>query len=418
VESAPLNQPSHPDAGAVPDRERMVAIDVLRGFALLGILLMNIQSFSMIGAAYVNPMAYGDMTGANYCVWLLCHIFADQKFMSIFSMLFGAGIVLMTGRQDASQGRSAAVHYRRMGVLLLFGLIHAYLIWYGDILVAYALCGMVAYLFRRLPPWALIVLGVLVIAVHSAIYFGISESVPYWPPGEIEKFRRDLKPEPADIAKELATVRGNWLGQLPHRAKESLFLETLIFAMWTAWRAGGLMLVGMALFKLGAFSAKWSARSYWLMLVVGMVVGVPVIVYGNNTIADHDWDPIYLMFTGYEFNYWGSLFVSLGYVGAVMLVCQHAGMSWLSRPLAAVGQMALTNYLMQSLICTTIFYGHGFGLFGHVERVGQLGIVFAVWAFQLIVSPIWLRYFQYGPAEWLWRALTYGKIPSLIRSES
>src|SRR5262249_11213765 len=135
------------NVGAVPQSERIAALDVLRGVAVLGILVMNIQSFAMIGMAYINPNAYGDLTGANFWVWNLSHVFADQKFMTIFSMLFGAGIVLLTSRQEASVGRSAAVHYRRMAILLVFGLIHSYLIWYGDILVAYALCGMVAYLF-------------------------------------------------------------------------------------------------------------------------------------------------------------------------------------------------------------------------------------------------------------------------------
>jgi uncharacterized protein len=411
-----LSTASDATGNAVPERERIVAIDVLRGFALLGILVMNIQSFSMIGSAYVNPMAYGDMTGANYWVWWLGHVFADQKFMSIFSMLFGAGIVLMTNRQEARTGRSAGVHYRRMAILLCIGLLHAYLIWFGDILVAYAICGMIVYLFRRLPPWVLLLLGLVAIAMHSVIYLGISASVPHWPPGELEQFRRDMKPEAADVQKEVAIYRGSWMGQLPHRAKKAFMFETFLFAVWTGWRAGGLMLVGMALFKLGAFAAQWSARSYWAMLVVGLGGGIPVIEYGHRAIVAHNWDPVYALFTGFEFNNWGSVLVSLGYVGAVMLICQRPTWHWLTRPLAAVGQMAFTNYLMQSLICTTIFYGHGFGHFGNFERVGQLAIVIAIWAFQLILSPIWLRYFRFGPAEWLWRTLTYGRIPAMIRS--
>ena len=127
-----------PAALAVPEADRIQSIDVLRGFALLGILVMNIQSFSMIEAAYGNPTAYGSLEGANYWVWLLSHVMADQKFMTIFSMLFGAGIVLMTSRQEETSGRSAAVHYRRMGVLAIFGMLHAYLFWYGDILFGYA----------------------------------------------------------------------------------------------------------------------------------------------------------------------------------------------------------------------------------------------------------------------------------------
>src|SRR5580692_13159976 len=152
----------------VGEKERIVSIDVLRGFALLGILPMNIQYFSMISAAYSNPTAYGSMTGANYWVWLLCHVFADEKFMTIFSMLFGVGILLMTSRIEAVGKPSAGRHYRRMGWLIAFGLAHAYLLWSGDILVTYGMCGLLVYLCRRIRPRTLLIMGVLAIAVASA----------------------------------------------------------------------------------------------------------------------------------------------------------------------------------------------------------------------------------------------------------
>src|SRR3989442_955478 len=158
-----------PAPGAVPEADRIESIDVLRGFALLGILVMNIQSFSMIMAAYENPTAYGNLEGANYWVWFFSHVLADQKFMTLFSMLFGAGIVLMTSRQEEAEGRSAAVHYRRMGVLALFGLLHAYLFWLGDILFSYALAGMLAYLLRKLRPVTLIVVGLVCVALPAIL---------------------------------------------------------------------------------------------------------------------------------------------------------------------------------------------------------------------------------------------------------
>jgi uncharacterized protein len=131
----------------ITEGERIVSIDALRGFALLGILYMNIQAFSMVSAAYMNPTAYGDLHGANYAVWLLGRLLADLKFMSIFSMLFGAGIFLLTSQVEASGRRPTPLHYRRMGWLLLFGLLHGSLLWYGDILYDYALCGMLVFLF-------------------------------------------------------------------------------------------------------------------------------------------------------------------------------------------------------------------------------------------------------------------------------
>ncbi|NTV51300.1 MAG: hypothetical protein HGA69_00490 [Desulfobulbaceae bacterium] len=141
--------------------ERILSLDVLRGIAVLCILIMNIQSFSMIGAAYINPAAYGDLTGINKWVWILSHILASEKFMSIFSMLFGAGIILFTERAIAKERKPSALHYRRMFWLLVFGMLHAYLIWYGDILVAYSLCGMLAFVFRKMKPKKLIIFSSL-----------------------------------------------------------------------------------------------------------------------------------------------------------------------------------------------------------------------------------------------------------------
>jgi uncharacterized protein len=148
----------------VTRKERIVSIDVLRGFAVLGILIMNIQSYSMIGAAYMNPWAYGDLTGANYGVWFLSHLLADSKFMTIFSLLFGAGVVLMASRSEAKGRPAAGVHYRRMIWLIIFGLLHGLVLWYGDILYVYGMCGLGIFLFRRRSPKFLLIFGLLVVS--------------------------------------------------------------------------------------------------------------------------------------------------------------------------------------------------------------------------------------------------------------
>jgi uncharacterized protein len=400
----------------VTQTERIISLDVLRGFAVLGILVMNIQSFSMIGAAYLNPNAYGDLTGSNFAVWLVSHVFADRKFMTIFSMLFGAGIILMTSRREEAGKPSAAVHYRRMGVLLLIGLLHAYLLWFGDILHAYALCGFLVYLFRRRRPVTLLVLGLLSIAFASALAFFFDWSMQFWPPEAMENPLKWWAPSEEAIVKEVATYGGGWSGQLSHRVPTALFFQTQLFLIENVWRAGGLMLVGMGLFKLEIFSAKRPAATYLVMIAVGLLVGVPLIVYGvrRNFAAEWEFEPCFFM--GGQFNYWGSLFVALGWVGLVMLVCKYGVAPRILGALAATGQMAFTNYLMQTIICTTLFYGHGFGLYGSVNRVGQIGVVLAVWAFQLIVSPLWLGRFRFGPAEWAWRSLTYMRLQPMRRA--
>jgi len=146
--------------------ERIRSLDVLRGFALLGILIINIQSFSMPGAAYLNPSSFGDFEGINKWIWAVTFAIGETKFMAIFSMLFGAGIVLVTQKAEAKTGKSAGLHYRRNFWLLVFGLVHAHLIWYGDILVAYALCAFIVYLFRNKSPKTLLILGAVFNAYH------------------------------------------------------------------------------------------------------------------------------------------------------------------------------------------------------------------------------------------------------------
>ena len=166
--------------------ERLASLDVLRGFAVLGILLVNIQDFSMVFAAYLNPTAYGDLTGLNRWAWMLTHVLGDQKFMTIFSLLFGAGILLVTSKAESKGLPPAGLHYRRIFWLFVIGLMHAYLIWRGDILVAYAVCAVWVYLFRKKKPKTLLIAGAAFILVPALLYLLFSWSVPYWPPEAVE----------------------------------------------------------------------------------------------------------------------------------------------------------------------------------------------------------------------------------------
>ena len=397
----------HSSLGPVRPRDRIAALDILRGSALLGILVMNIQIFAMIMASYRNPTTFGNLTGANYWVWYLSHLLADQKFMTIFSMLFGAGILLMAGKADAAGGKSAATHFRRMGALLIFGLMHAYLLWYGDILVLYAICGSFAFLFRRRRPRFLIVLGLLILSVSSLLSLLGGISMPMWPASQVEEVARGFTPHMEAVTAEVEAYRGGWLKQMEHRVPTALDFQTTVFLFWGLWRAAGLMLVGMGLFRLGVFSAERPARFYWALLAIGAVIGVPLAAYGVGMNETAGWDIRFSFFQGQQYNYWASLLGSMGWVGAVMLACRNPRLERVTRPLAAVGRTAFSNYILQTVICTLIFYGHGFGLFGSVERIGQIAIVLAVWVVQLLLSTWWLRRFQYGPLEWLLRSVTY-----------
>ena len=377
---------------------------------------MNVQSFAMPAAAYMNPTAWGDLSGSNYLVWLVSHLLADQKMMAIFSMLFGAGIVLFAERAEARGLSAAKLHYRRTFWLAVFGCLHAYLLWYGDILFLYAVCGAVVFWRRKQPPKRLIAEAAVLLAVGSLSFVSFGLTMPSWPPeAQRELIEKDWRPTPERLEAELAAYRGGWLAQMDKRVPTAFEFQTFFLAAWGFWRASGMMLLGMALYKLGVFHASRCGRFYGRMLAAGAAVGLALAAYGVHWQFAHEWGPSSL-FLGTQFNYWGSVAASLGWAGAAMLVCRSGALGWLRDRLAAVGQLAFSNYILHTVLGTAIFYGHGLGLFGSVERTGQIAIVFAIWALQLALSPVWLRHFRYGPLEWLWRGLTYGQLQPLRRA--
>lgn len=390
--------------------ERIDSLDFLRGFAILGILIMNIQSFSMPGAAYINPEAYGDLTGINKWVWILSHTLADMKFMAIFSILFGAGVVLVTQKAENKTGKSAGLHYKRTFWLLVIGLIHAHLIWYGDILVIYALCAFFVYLFRKMSPKKTFIIGIIFISIHTLIYGFFGMSLEFMPPEGLESIKSGWRPSEQEIQKEISAITGSLSEQVSFNSDAALMLETMMFFMLFLWRAGGLMLVGMALYKWGVLSAQRSHRFYIRGLWLSWVVGFPIVIYGVYKNFSVGWSYDYSMFIGSQFNYWGSLFVAFGYICLIMLVSRSQSLLWFRKRLSAVGQMALTNYITQSLLCVLLFYGIGFGLFGQLERIEQAGIIVLVWILQVSWSQPWLERYRFGPLEWAWRSLTYGKV--------
>lgn len=413
----PIEATATPKAAPVRAGERIAAIDVLRGFAVLGILAMNVQSYSMVSAAYVNPAANDKLAGAGFSVWVLTHVFFDTKFMSIFSTLFGAGMALMAERAAARGASATGVHYRRQFWLLVLGLAHAHLIWYGDILVPYALCGFLLYSLRGLKPKKLLIAGFAMTAVTPLFYLLIALSIPNMPAEALDGLEQGWAPQAAEVEAEIATYQSGWLTQMPERSATAVGLETTVFLLLFLWRSGGLMLVGMGFYKLGVLSAERSSTFYRRMAAAGLALGLPIVILGVVFNTRHDFAFEHSMFQGTVFNYIGSLGVFLGYLALVMLAVQNGWLPGLQRRLQAAGRMAFTNYISQSVICTLIFYGHGFGLFEQVDRLSQIALVVAIWVLQLIWSPWWLARFRFGPLEWLWRSLTYMKLqPMTVRT--
>ena len=397
-----------PSAAPVAESERLQALDALRGFAVLGILVMNVQMFSMPYAAYFNPFALGQPSSRDLAVWSIAHVLADQKFMTIFSLLFGAGVLLQAGRMADRGVNPSAIHYRRMVWLLVFGLLHAYLLWHGDILVLYAVCGMLVYPARRLSARTLLALGLGALTVGSSIALAAGLSMDAWPPGAVREFNDSWKPPADEIAAETAAFQGGWMSQLAWRAAYSSEAQTSDLFFWGIWRAGGLMLAGMALLKSGVLTGARLPAFFARLATAGFGLGLPLVGWGVARNHATGWNVRDGFFLAAQWNYWGSLLVALGWIGLLLTLWRSGAARGAMARLAAVGRMAFSCYILETLISTTVFYGHGLGLFGRVDRLGQMVFTVAVWIVLLIVAPLWLRRFRYGPLEWLWRTLTYG----------
>ncbi len=385
---------------------RIESLDVIRGFAVLGILIMNIQSFSMVNQAYLNPTAYGDLSGINKWVWIISHVFADQKFMSLFSMLFGTSILMISEGSERKTGSSLGVHYKRNFWLLVIGLIHAYGLWSGDILTPYAVIAFLVYPMRKMKVRSLLIVGTILFSISSVLYLLTGNSIQYMSDADVAGMMSGWQPTSAQVESEIAAYTGTFSQQMSQRIDSTIVMHTTVFLILFFWRISGLMLIGMALYKSSFFQGGFSMASYQKIGLVSGLIGFAMVIYGVVQNFAHDWSLEYSMFIGSQWNYWGSLGVAIAYVAVFKLIIKSNLLKSLRKRLAAVGRMALTNYLSQTLICTFIFYGFGLGLFGQADRLEQLLIVLGIWTVQLLVSPIWLRHFRYGPFEWLWRSLT------------
>jgi uncharacterized protein len=413
-------------------RERIVAIDVLRGFAVLGILLMNIGAFALPDSALGAPNSISHNTGLNFAFWVGNELAVAGVFRSLFSMLFGAGVVLLTSRRRESlpPGEVADVYYRRNLWLMAFGMVHAYiLLGWIDILFAYGLVGLFLYPVRRLSARSLALLGLLTLAVPlpfvvrairvrhaeraavAAIERGRVERLPIAPDDSILAARwfetiRENSPTPEDHRAEIALRRSGYRANFRALARRTVEEESSGVYRRYFWDVGGMMLIGMALLKLGVLTASRSRRFYLGLLVGGSAAGLLFKIPGLLVRLTHDFDPLALAQARLLYDP-GRLGMALGYVGAVMLMCQSRRFRLVVQALAAVGRTALSNYIFQTAACVSLFFGVGAGLFGRLERWQLLYVAAAIWCVQLVASALWLRRFRFGPLEWLWRSLTY-----------
>lgn len=395
-------------------KARYASVDILRGIAVLGMVFMTIQSFAMPMAAYINPTVYESMGGNDLYVWIFSHVFVDKKFEAIFIMLFGASLIMLSQKARREHLRSSNLQNRRFVYLGLFGLVHAYLLWYSDVLFGLAITGALMYVFRRKKSTTQIRSGVIFLIIGSAISLIIGYSVPLWEPGEYESNLEEIwQPSSSDINEEIEFYTGPYERQILYRAPQAFQSQTSQFAYQDFWRYAGIMLIGMALYRRKAFKAKQSSRFYLKMVGYGLGLGIPLVAVETMLHFNYEWDFRMSYFFFSQLNYWGSILMAIGYTGIVMLFCKSSTRSFLAKRLAEVGRMSLSNYLLISIVCSFIFYGQGLALFGDVDRSLQAVFVLGICVLIFVFSAVWLAYFRYGPFEWLWRTFTYGKLQKI-----
>lgn len=390
---------------AAPDR--LETLDVLRGFALLGILAMNIRAMAAPFSAYMYPYALFDYDGASRAAYVFTSVVFDLKMMGLFSMLFGAGVLLYAAKPTPTGRPPRGLWFRRMAWLLAIGMVHAYLIWDGDILVPYALCGLLfLWWVRRLPAWALVLIAGAMLTIGTGFWMSFGLAWDSMPPEAQAEQLRDMAPTREQALEQLAPMLGSYGDLVAHRAPSVLVIQTFLFVIFFLWRAGGMMLLGMGLYKLGFLDGRRSTRAYAVAAAVCIPAGLLLSWQGVQALEAVEYAMPARVFAD-TWNYAGSVLASIGYAAGLILVIKLGVLGWLRRGLASVGRMAFTNYLSQSIITSVLFLGCGFGLAGKLDYFEQLGVVAAIWAFQLAISPWWLGRFRFGPAEWLWRSLTY-----------
>jgi len=394
---------------------RILTLDIVRGFAVMGILAMNIVAFAMPPQAYINPLAYGTESAADLASWAFSFVFIDGKMRGLFSFLFGASMLLVIQLAEKSGDSPGRVTFARQLWLLLFGMIHYYFIWYGDILIGYALIGMAAWFFRDKEPRALIGWGIALVAMQlmvmaaSATYahsLGAAVAAGNADAGTLKKWQElgseIAIPSAAMLREEFALFLGPWSGvaeyQLTERATMPFFF-TFLFG----WETLAYMLFGMAALKSGFLTGAWDNARYRRVALTALAVAVPAyVLLAALLFADGFSVPGFFTYSFAATVPFRPLML-VAYAALIILATRRGG--WLVDRIAATGRSAFSNYLGTSILMTGLFYGWGLGWFGSVSRAELWLVVAAMWLVMLAWSKPWLDRFAYGPLEWLWRSL-------------
>ena len=404
----------------VAGRERVEVMDVLRGVALLGILLMNIEAFVgplMESVTGVNPR----FSGADRWMDAAIYVLVQGKFITLFSLLFGMGFAVMLERANASGTTGTFLYARRLLALLGIGLVHAILIWSGDILLTYTLLGFVLLLFfrrtpvSRLPKWgsALYVLPLLLTFAMAGMSMLAQQD-----PQAAAEFQKGMDAQAQQMAalvdgERQAYGSGSYSDAVAQRATD------------TGAMLGFIVFFGPALLGVFLFGA-WFMRSgvirdsaahlplFRRLRNIGLGIGLPLMLWSTWTHPTMSFAEISMGSAAAQAaGQLANILMMLAYMSIIVLAMQQPAWARRLRWLAPAGRMALTNYMLQSVVCTLVFYGYGLGYFERLPRAWQPAFVLALFALQVVISRWWLARYRHGPMEWLWRALTYARRPAM-----
>jgi uncharacterized protein len=422
---------------------RNFSIDVMRGFAILGILLMNIPGFS-------GPdlfMEWGDVFAGKLTmdgfIFKSAMVLFDGKMRGLFTLLFGAGLMLFIENKDNTI-KTADLYFKRLMWLLVFGLVDAYLLlWGGDVLYEYALCGLFLFSLRNLRVRYMLLISFIALLFHTCLdcrsfYENRNKYEAYFEAGKIvsagkklteeqqnskkefEKLFSNLYPFSKELVKEVSADMAENL-KIHHQGYTEILeahskevYEYQATEMYLGiWESFGTVLLGMALFKWGFFTYRFKMRTYALICFIGIPIGWLFYSLGQwyqfqtkiEMLVTYQWRWISTSF----FEQSGRLITTFGYASLILLLCRVNWMKGCLNLFANTGRMALTNYIMQTILCSLFFFGFGFNQYGIHSAHYLLIFVLCIWIIQITYSNIYLRFFQMGPMEWLWRRLTYGK---------
>lgn len=397
--------------GPVAASDRLFSLDVVRGLAVLGILAVNAMTFAWPWAVSANPGVQPGFDAEAAQGWQIMHVFFQDKMRTLFSMLFGASIFLIGGeRFDAARGRLLR---SRLFWLAVFGLIHGLAFWFGDILLLYAWTGVFVMMARSWSARRLLIVGISLNLVCSAVYVGMMSLLALAPPEAMAQAMEgsDWVSDPAKLAEAIAPFHGDALSVTLHLMSVWAGVVPMMLIFFLPATAA-LMLIGMGLYKAGFLAGRSPAWVYGLFVLAG--AGSLWLIWRETAGVIAAGFPFVETMTK-PYNSFLAPFVSLAYASVLILLARF-GLKPILTPLACAGRMAFTNYLSQTLIMTTIFYGgRGLGWYGHIGWPEMWMIIGGVWAVQLIWSPLWLSVFQMGPLEWGWRCLTYKRMVPLRR---